>query len=494
MAIGRTDSPNRGSFLHFGTLRQRITNFSAYGFNDVASDVNASKGDDCVGKLRPLLASPPAILAFIEPIRNVAILSSGTALAQIINIISMPLLAYLFTPDSFGAMAVFMGIIFIAGSMAGLTYESAIIPQENDQEAKTLFLLSSIIAFFISTSLFLVMLFIYYFYNIENIISHWLLLFLIPFGIFSINIYNSCSNWLIRSGAFKVLSAATMIRSIAATCIQLLSGLLGLTTLGLVVGRVVGQFIATIYIVLTSSLLSSANWFSSFNKLRTTAYRYHRFPVFKAPQQAIALVSDQLPAFFLASFFGVHFAGFYWFADRILKLPCTIISDAAGKVFFSECTKNYHSGQSLMAITLKTALVLSLCAIVPSILIFFYSPLLFSLMGPEWEQAAYFVQWMIILVFFRFSFSPLMSVFTILDQQKTLLNIDIVAMIIRIPTITLATLFGDHHLFIITICLFESSKVSVTMLAIVWAIKNHEVSALPVINGDNVIVVTEFKE
>ena len=416
----------------------------------------------------------PARIAPIQLLKNVAILGSGTALAQVVNIVATPALAYLYDPDSFGLMAVFMGIVLVAGSMASLTYDSAIVPPKDSDESFSLFIISNILSLASSFLLLCIMTVVYWHGISDFTIPHWSLVVLTPLGVFSLSLFNACTSWCIRLGAYKQISAAVLTRSVSATCIQILSGFLGMATLGLIAGRIGGQFLATIYITLYSGLPSSWHGKFEFNQLRMIAFRYYRFPVFKAPQQALVLISEQLPAFALAAFFGAGFAGLYWLSDRILKVPCTVLSDAAAKVFFSECTKKHHAGKSLVPITVKTVASLSSLALLPSIVIIVYAPSLFSLLGPEWKGASSYTSWMMVWVFFRFSCSPIMAIFIIINEQKTLLNIDTIAMFLRISLILVVPVFWSHYVLVMAICIFESLKIIWTVGHIGWILKTRD--------------------
>lgn len=68
-------------------------------------------------------------------------LGSGTALAQGITILSVPVLSRIYAPESFGIAALFGSIVIILSIISGLRYELAIILPENDSDGFALFLL-----------------------------------------------------------------------------------------------------------------------------------------------------------------------------------------------------------------------------------------------------------------------------------------------------------------------------------------------------------------
>lgn len=62
---------------------------------------------------------------------NVLRLVSGTGVAQIIGILSMPILSRLYTSESFGLVALFISLTSILGIIACMHYELAIVLPNN---------------------------------------------------------------------------------------------------------------------------------------------------------------------------------------------------------------------------------------------------------------------------------------------------------------------------------------------------------------------------
>src|SRR5690625_3719223 len=103
-------------------------------------------------------------------VRNVTILASGTAAAQVITMVLSPIITRLYGPEAFGLMGAFMAIVNIITPIAALTYPIAIVLPKRDQEAKGLIHLSLIITAVLSIiSLILLALFNNQIINIFNL-------------------------------------------------------------------------------------------------------------------------------------------------------------------------------------------------------------------------------------------------------------------------------------------------------------------------------------
>src|SRR5690625_2213325 len=83
-------------------------------------------------------------------VRNVIILASGTAAAQIITMVLSPIITRLYGPEAFGLMGAFMAIVNIVAPIAALTYPIAIVLPRRDQDAKMIIRLSMLITISIS--------------------------------------------------------------------------------------------------------------------------------------------------------------------------------------------------------------------------------------------------------------------------------------------------------------------------------------------------------
>jgi len=416
--------------------------------------------------MRPLIGHPI--------VQNIAVLGSGTAIAQVVNIAATPLLAALYGPDSFGLMAIFMGIVLVAGTMASLTYDSAIVLARKRDEAEALLALCWLIIMAVTVFVFFAMALYYMVAWDSDSTLHVGLLFVAPLGVFFLGVFNVATNWMTRIEAFGEISAGNLIRSVGAVAAQLGLGVLGGGGLSLILGRVFGQVAAAVYLIRRGSLLSKWHWQVPASSLRDVAKRYYRFPVFKAPQSAIVLIAEQAPALALGFFFGPTFAGLYWLADRILSLPCIILSESTARVFYAEATKRHQDGQVLIPILLKTIFGLAAAAVVPSIILVFYAPTLLSLLGSQWEPAGVYVQWMTLWAFCRFSCAPVMATYMVLDDQKSLLKIDSLAMIIRFPSIIAIGIFGSPMMLVAMICVFESIKIIATIVHILFRLSSGQ--------------------
>jgi O-antigen/teichoic acid export membrane protein len=65
-------------------------------------------------------------------VRNVTIVASGTAGAQVITMAFAPLITRLYGPEAFGLLGTFVAILGIVTPLAALTYPIAIVLPKSD--------------------------------------------------------------------------------------------------------------------------------------------------------------------------------------------------------------------------------------------------------------------------------------------------------------------------------------------------------------------------
>jgi O-antigen/teichoic acid export membrane protein len=131
--------------------------------------------------------------------KGVLILGSGTAVAQLIGVVTMPVITRLYTPADLGVLAVYSSVLAIFGFGAILRYELAYgFPKEND-DAINLFGLSLILLCLTTAGFALIFLFgrdlLVNTFDLGAIEQYiWFLLI----GFFGMGLYTTLNYWAIR--------------------------------------------------------------------------------------------------------------------------------------------------------------------------------------------------------------------------------------------------------------------------------------------------------
>lgn len=376
-------------------------------------------------------------------IKNIAVISGGTAIGQAINAIFSPIITRIYTPEEYGLLSVFSSVLLIF-SFSSFKYEMAIPIAEKKEEADILVNLSIIILTIVSfiTAL-LLLLFsdvVLALLNAEQMIEYRLL---IPLGIFLQGIYIIFRQWMFRIKNFKVVSSTKVTQNLYGNITKVLAGLLNFGGFGLIIGRIVSESAGIISFLKKYRKTNKKRANINFIKMKNVAIKYRDFPFFQATSTAVIHFRNQVPILFLAPLYGPEIVGLYGLANTIIKIPMTLIGQSVMDVFFAEVasigTSNPRKIESLSNDLLKKLIIVG---IVPILVLFFSGPTLFSLVfGEQWIQSGVFARYLSIYIFSNLIFSPISKIFEVFRTQKIKFIIDFISLILIAVVFISANIF-----------------------------------------------------
>ncbi|MCQ4346601.1 oligosaccharide flippase family protein [Pseudomonas stutzeri] len=413
--------------------------------------------------IRQLTAGAGRLLPKAPFARSVGVLVGGTAGGQMLMVLAAPLLTRLFSPEDFGLLAVYGGLLALFLVVANLRYEIAIPLPEDEQVAANVTvlcllaatlssLLSGVLVYFAGDGIAARL-------GVPELAAH---LWLLPLGVFFGGIYLALNYWAVRHKQFGDI-AATRIKQISATlAIQLLGFKLG--PVALLLGHASGHGAGSL--ALGRNFLRSPQLRQvSVAGILAAARRYRRFPLFSTWAGLFNTAGTQLPPLLLAALFSPVAAGLYTLAQRVLGAPMAVIGNAIGGVFLANATEARREGR-LAPLVAQVHERLAQIAMPAALVILLAAPALFSLVfGEEWHDAGHFAQWMAPWLYVTFVASPLSSLFDVLEQQKLELRFHAVLLVTRIGSIMLGALLDDLET---TIALFSLSSALCWGGALLW--------------------------
>ena len=162
-------------------------------------------------------------------------------MAQLLNVITLPILSRIYSPADFGVMAAYASVIAIMTEFSGFRYHLAIPLPKHARYANALACLSLLIqivmifalaiAFFIGGNELLKML------SLESLIRY---KYLIPFGLLAIGVYNILSQLAIRESLFQALGKTKILQTFSGLIVKMVMGMLGMKPFGLLCGTIIG--------------------------------------------------------------------------------------------------------------------------------------------------------------------------------------------------------------------------------------------------------------
>jgi O-antigen/teichoic acid export membrane protein len=375
-------------------------------------------------------------------VRNVAVLSSGTILAQVITALATPVLSRIYGPAEFGILALFLSILAVSAEAVSARYESAVVlPKDDDDGANVLALACLVVLFTSLLSIAGVALF-------GRALAHRLdspelagFLWWIPLALFSVGIFRSLGQWATRKKQFPTISVTQVVRSIVIAVIQIASGIAGIGASGLIGGRVAGEVSGTSMLWVRMRDGMDLRRRVSWKRMKELAREYSDFPKFSLPQGVLNAFSQSIAAFLLVFFFDEAIVGIYAMSHRVLVLPMRLLSSSVRQVFLQRASETRAHGGSVYPLLLKTTLGLASVVILPVLVLILLGPQLFGfVLGPEWVPAGEYARWMAVWLFFVYLNPPTIVLTQVLRKNHYLLIYDIALFICRSLTLVIGGL------------------------------------------------------
>jgi O-antigen/teichoic acid export membrane protein len=371
--------------------------------------------------------------------RNVIVMLSGTAFGPALNVLVMPVLTRLYTPEDFGVLAVFNAALTVLVSLPALRYEGAIPLPEDREDARNLQLLSLLLALLTSSLVALAVgLFgarIAALLNASQLAPY---LWLLPPALLAASVFKIVTYWDTRNKRFGDIARGTIARPVGMGTTSIALGLARLGAVGLVVGSMIGQVSAAVMLTVLVLKRDGLALFrgGSLRRVRELLRTYRQFPLFQLPAALLNASSQQVALLIMAALYDLATVGQYGVARRIFSVPMFIIVQAVSQVFLQRTAEEYNSGGNLRRLVVRLYARLFLVGIGPTVLIFMLAPWACRVfLGAEYETAGVYTRLLIPWLFLAFISSPTSCVFAVLNRQGIMLGYVVALLSARILAI-----------------------------------------------------------
>ena len=362
----------------------------------------------------------PEILLKRSFAKNVAILSIGTIFAQIIPIISSPILTRLYAPEDFGLLANYMALVSIFSVFATGQYDLAITLPKRANDAGDLIIIAIKLAIASSILLYLPI----YFFGPEisklikeKDIGKWL--FLLPISVLFTSLFNIFQYWYNRNERYKQMSYNRISFSLLNACSNISFGFLSLPG-GMIIGNAIGQIIISTNLLIRTLkkdyiLFKKSDYLNQIKQAKI----YKNHPFFLTPGNLIGIIGQHLPIFLLTSIFSLKETGYFAMAHRLVSIPSSLIANAIGDVFRQKAAEVFNISGDIKQLYLKTLKKTLGIIIIPFIVLFFTAPYFFKIIfGPDWVVAGRYAQILIVSASLQFVITPVDKVFLIYKKTS----------------------------------------------------------------------------
>lgn len=342
------------------------------------------------------------------------ILSSG--IAQVILIITTPIITRLYSPAEFGEFTIFSNIAMILIPIINARYDLLIVNAKNDRSANILSQISFLISLLILLILIPILAISAWLY--PNFILDFIFIIIM---LFLVSLTNIFTNYLNKERKYKVLSLINVFRAGSMALLQIIFGLLSLGSLGLIIGFSLSY--------ITGITLGHKTFKKHFNIVRNKEETKALFLenknqlVYSTPSILLNSLSFSVVVFFIGILYTNTEVGIYGMAIRVLGIPVTIISLGLSKIFMQQANDYYIERGNFRNLLLKFSSTLVIVSIILYVPLYLFSEELVNiLLGHSWVDAITVIKIVIPLFVIRLIVSTVsLSVIVLQKQQLELI-------------------------------------------------------------------------
>lgn len=352
--------------------------------------------------------------------RNVLTLMTGTTIAQAIPIAISPILTRIYTPEDFGVFALYMAIVSIIAIFITGRYELAIMLPKNDKYAINIFFLSLIITTIISIILFVIVLLFHD--SLISIlgsedISTWL--YFIPLSVFLLGLYQSLNYWFNRKKEYRNISINKITRSGTVATSNIITGLIGLGAKGLILSSIISQLVINILFI-KIFIKRYQNLFVKIKlyRMQILAKKYIKFPTWNLGASFLHTSKENVLQIFMYKFFSTSFLGFYFFANKIIKTPSSILITSFSDVYYQRISK-ISSKEDIFLLSISYTKKIFFVLIIPYIVFIYiledFIPFIF---GDKWSILYMYIYIISLPIFLNLIVSHFSKILIVVNKQE----------------------------------------------------------------------------
>ena len=316
--------------------------------------------------------------------------ASFAAIIQLLTIAVMPFILRIYGPQEFGGFAAYEAVVgplsvFVCGG-----YTTAIVLANRIRERSALITLCCVLS---ATTTLVVTVAIFGLVGLQ-LLPEYLntLIWLLPLSLLLHGLFLIARYLCLKDGKVGWIGVGGLVRFLGNNFFIVLASLLFIDALGLIIGGLIGAFLNVTLLLKWKGqeiyrALKSPRWID----VVYVAKKYKKFPKFTIWSDQVTALTATIPVLLMTSFVSLAFVGSYMLAQRLLKMPMTLIGNAIGESYFIEDNQSKHGVQPDKLIQLVNVLA---CTTAPFFFVVsaYGSKLFVWAFGEQWADAGFYSQ------------------------------------------------------------------------------------------------------
>ncbi|MFN5127608.1 MAG: oligosaccharide flippase family protein [Sphingomonadaceae bacterium] len=360
-------------------------------------------------------------------VRRFGTLLSGTLVAQMLPVLTAPLIARNYDTGEFGVFGIFIAATAILATLGNLKYDTAILAASSQREVGIILSFCFVINIVIGVLIVAAAAFIY---------SRWLdlfgpplvLVFLVPLSFVLSSGLQALSTVALQRELFTEVARSRMFGATTMAALSVIAALTYPTAAALVLASIGGQLAGIASFVRTKQFREATDLDFGRIKMVQVARRYWRFALFTSPADLLNAFASNLPSLFLGAIYGPAATGAYVLTQRIVGTPLMLIGSAFSDLYRQKIGRLATINEPYWTPTIRTIvplLLLGMCALI-FVVLFGYS-LAVAFLGGQWIMVGEMVQILIFFYVVRFVASPITYMYYIKDRHSEDLALQLIS-------------------------------------------------------------------
>ncbi len=351
--------------------------------------------------------------------KDIAVMGSGTVFAQLINIISQPLLTRLFTPSMLGKYTAILSLATVIIPVASLKLDLLIISEQDDTEAQFITDTCVLVDIIVSATYFFIIC-ILLLLPFESVFKKTgLLVLFVPLIVFTNGIRFIFISYNNRYKKYTIISKVAIIREFFRSIIQIFSGLFSFGVIGLIFGYMISP--------LMGLRLQMREYIAK--RKERVHYSLHKFVeiittkginqiVYLVPAQFINSFAVSLITLSITALFDADILGYYSMGVRILDIPLLFITSNVSKVCYQRVCELRKKNEKVFPVISKVAVVLLFISCFGFGVLYIIAPKLAEVVfGEGYFVAGIYIRHLCIMYAFRMTATSFSGLFTVYNKQ-----------------------------------------------------------------------------
>lgn len=375
--------------------------------------------------------------------KSIIVLVSGTALAQIVGLLTTPVISRLYNPKEFGEYLIILSTAAIISSIVSLGLNSAVMVPKSDEESTQVFMVSFFTMFLFSTALLILVVVISPLIQLfEWGMNYFVSCLLVYVFVVLNNLKGLLNIYVNRKKLNRVLFYNSLIGAFATLIITIPLGIFKWGSLGLITGSIVAGVISIIQMIYHANPFIKIPSVTTFKKVFK---KYKEFIYYQYPSNFFGNFAIQLPAQLFSSSFGSANLGLYSMCEKVLGIPTRIVGTPINTIYFRTASEYFKEGKNLAKFTFSLITKIMLIAFIPIVIIIIWGQEIFtSILGEKWGEAGKLASILILQYVFLFCNNSTAYCRVAIGRQKVNLVVSVLNLIVvGISIFAGILIFGD---------------------------------------------------